>query len=84
VQLVAPEDPEYLPAAQSVQPVTPSVFVEVITVFEYVPASQLEQDEAEAADVFPDAQVEHAVAPVTATYLPKTQLEHALSPVVSV
>jgi len=84
VQLVAPEDPEYLPAIQSVQPATPSVFVEVRTVLEYVPALQLEQDEDEAAEVFPDAQEVHVVAPVTAAYLPKAQLEHASSPVDSV
>lgn len=77
MQLVAPDEPEYLPSAQDVQSSTPST--PSGTVLEYLPAVHDKQVEAAVAApvLFPETQVTHTVAPVDATNLPASQPEHA-------
>lgn len=76
MQLVEPDEPEYLPTAHEVQSETPSVFERERTVFENLPAAHVEQAEAPSSEVFPDTQVKQAVAPVAATYVPASQSVH--------
>jgi len=65
VQLVEPEEPAYLPAAQFSQSFTPTP---PATVLEYLPAPHEKQVEAAARELFPETQVVHDVAPVAAAY----------------